>query len=217
MNKNKKELAKEITEKLINADKLENIEEMVKNNIIEFDLNKVRYRIRKPTIAERGEVRKYKNVKYMKLLNDDNCLFREQLIERLEKKGKSITKLIEQMAKIQQQIEKLQLKLAEYGKQKEKDNKIITDYELKIFELMQERNLISMEKNELLSGSIEDEISEFTSTYYCYLLLERKEKDKWIRTFATYDDFINCKDNKLMGFAGHYLGLLLFSVGEENE
>ena len=171
--KKKKALAKEITKQLIEADEVKNMEEMLKSNIIEFSIGEKKYRIRKPTIAERKEVRKYRNKKYMELLNDDSYMFKEQLIERLEKKGKSISKLVERMEKKQEQIEKLQLKLAEYGKQKEKDVKVITDYKLKIFELMQERNLISIEKNELLSGSIEDEISEFTSTYYCYLLLER--------------------------------------------
>lgn len=212
----KKILAQEITKQMMEADEVKNIEEMLKNNVIEFELRDTKYRIRKPTIAERKECRKYRNKKYMELLNDDNCLFKEQMVELLEKKGKSISKMTEEMIEKQDQIEKIQLKLAEYGKQKEKEVKVITDYKLKIFELMQERNLISIEKNELLGGSIEDEISEFTSTYYGYLLLEKKEGDNWVRNFKNYDEFVNCKDNKLMGYVGHFLGLLLFSYGEEN-
>jgi NAD-specific glutamate dehydrogenase len=214
MSKDKKELAKKLTKEMQQADQLSNLEEMLKNNVIEFELNGTTYRVRKPTIKERQEVRKEKNKKYLELLNDDNYLFREQIIEKLEKKGKSIAKMVEAMNKIQEQIERLQLKLAEYGNAKEKDNKIITDLKLKIFELMEERNLISINKSDLLSGSIEDTLLEFETTYFAYLLLEKKEGDNWIRVFNKYDDFLQCQDNSLMSKCGNYLGLLLFSSGE---
>jgi len=214
MSKDKKELAKKLTKEIQEADQLSNLEEMLKNNVIEFELNKTTYRVRTPTIKERQEVRREKNKKYLELLNDDNYLFREQIIEKLEKKGKSIAKMVEAMNKIQEQIERLQLKLAEYGNAKEKDNKIITDLKLKIFELMEERNLISMNKADLLSGSIEDTLLEFETTYFAYLLLEKKEGDNWVRVFNKYDDFLQCQDNSLMSKCGNYLGLLLFSSGE---
>ncbi len=212
--KDKKELAKKLTKEMQQADQLSNLEEMLKNNVIEFELKGITYRVRQPTIKERQEVKREKNKKYLELLNDDSYLFQEHIIEKLEKKGKSIAKMVEAMNKLQEQIERLQLKLAEYGNAKEKDNKIITDLKLKIFELMEERNLISMKKAELLSGSIEDTLLEFETTYFAYLLLEKKEGDNWVRVFNKYDDFLQCQDNSLMSKCGNYLGLLLFSSGE---
>lgn len=224
--KNKKELAKEITQTMQESEQLKKLEEMIKNNIIEFPLDDVKYRVRKPTLAEAEEVRKIKNKRYQELLNSDDYLFQEQLIAKLEKKGKSISKMMEQMIKIQEDIEKLQLKLAEYGKEKEENVKFITELKTKIFELMEEKNSISLTKADYLSSSIEAELFQLENTYTAYLVLEKLDKkvekdehtttntNKWVRVFKNFKEFSDCKNNRLMTACGNYFGLILFSREE---
>jgi hypothetical protein len=212
--KSKKAIAKEVTQQIMDANKLKELEQMLKSNIIEWKLDNIKYRVRKPTIFEVEEVKKAKNKRYQELLEDDNYLFQDQLIEKLAKKGKSIARMNEEMIRIQQDIEKLQLKLAEYGKEKEKNFPFITELKDKIIEFMNQKNLISVDKTDLLSSSIESELFQLENQKMCSLVLEKEVDNKWEKVFKDYEEFKTCQNGKLMGQAGHYFSLLLFSPDE---
>lgn len=213
--KSKKELAIEITKTIQAQEQLKDLEQMVKNNTIKFPLDGINYRVRKPTLTEIEEIKKTKNARFQELLGDDNYLFQEQLIVKLEKKGKSIPKMMEEMIKIQEDIEKLQSKLAEYGKEKEKNTPFIIELKTKIIELLEEKRFISLTKADLLSSSIEAELFQLENTYTCYLVLEKEVNKQWIKVFKDYKEFSDSKDGTLMSNAGNFFGLLLFSPSGE--
>lgn len=213
--KSKKEIAQKVTEQIKQADAIAELEGMIKRNVVEWEFNEIKYRVRKPTNKENQEIRRARSKKYLELLKDDAYVFKDQLIEQLEKKGKSINKLDNKALQIQAQINNLKKELAKYGDQDEKNAPIITDLKLKIDEMKQEINYIGIIKRDLLSGTIEDTLLEFEASYCAYLLSEKLEGDKWVKVFKTYEEFDNSLDDQLLGIIASHLGLLLFGINRE--
>ena len=65
------EEAKKVTQEIEDANQLEELEEMLKKNYIEWNLDGVVYRVRKPNFAEKQELReiKVKKEEFNKFLN----------------------------------------------------------------------------------------------------------------------------------------------------
>jgi len=193
------------------ANELEKLEEMLKNNIIYFPFEGKEYRVRKPNYKEKQEIRELKIKRHNELRNTPSWKYEAQLITELEAKGVSIAGLINKMLTLQQQVEELQLKLAEFGDQKEEDNKIISDLKLQIYNLLVEQRNVALEKAEYLSESIESELLSLINSYTCYLGLELKEGENWNRAFNSYEDFMNSDKEELLNATAHYMSLLIYS------
>ena len=76
---------------------------------------------------------------------------------------------------------------------------------------------INVEKTDLLQHSIEDQLLLSVNEYTTYLVLERKEKDKWVKNFDTYEDFQKCTDDDLMTRAFEYISNLIYGGYNENQ
>ncbi len=207
----KEQEAEKITEVINQASELEKLEEMIKNNIICFPYDGGEYRVRKPNYLEKQELREVKIKKHTELRTNSSYRYEAQLITELEAKGISIASFINKMTDLHQQVEELQLKLAEFGDQKEADNKIITDLKLQVYNLLVEQRNIALEKAEYLSESIESELLSLINSYTCYLCLEKKDGDKWIKTFNSYEEFMSSPQESLLNMTGYYMTLLLYS------
>lgn len=209
----KQELAKKLTEEIQQMDNLKELEEMLKKNYIQWDLDGITYRVRKPNYQEHQKLRREKIKKHNELRNDPNWKYEEQLIQEYEEKGKNIAKMTEKQLEIGKNIEELELKLAELGNVSEKDTKAIIDLKIEIFNLMSEQRTISLEKIELLSYSIESELTVLVNSYICYLVLEKMESgENWIRVFDSYENFMNSDNDTLLNMAGHYLSLIVRNI-----
>jgi len=215
----KEEIGKEIQDKIQSMDNLDQLSDMLKNNIIEFPIVEIKYRVRKPNQPEKRELRSVKNKRFAELLNDKNYFFEKQLIEKLEQKGISIMGIVEQQVKIQNKIQELNLQLAPFGDQKEEDNKIITDLKVQIYNLGVEFNDLSNEKIDLLSASIESEILFLVTTYTTYLILEKLEGENWVKVFKSYDDFMDASDEvkykDLINTASYFTQVLISKLNTE--
>jgi len=207
----KEEEAKKILESTTQADELENLEEMLKNNIIEWSIEGNTYRVRKPTYTERQEVREIKLKRNTELLRDDRYLYEKQLIELYEKKGISIAKMIEQQLKLEEKVNEVELKLAELGNIKESESQKVIDLKMEIFNMKMEQRAISLEKMDLLSYSIENELLSLINSYICYLCLEKKIENNWIRAFNTYESFMDSKSDDLLNKTAHYMSLIIYN------
>jgi hypothetical protein len=207
----KEEEAKKILESTTQADELENLEEMLKNNIIEWSVEGNTYRVRKPTYTERQEVREIKLKRNTELLRDDRYLYEKQLIELYEKKGISIAKMIEQQLKLEEKVNEVELKLAELGNIKESESQKVIDLKMEIFNMKMEQRAISLEKMDLLSYSIENELLSLINSYICYLCLEKKIENNWIRAFNTYESFMDSKSDDLLNKTAHYMSLIIYN------
>lgn len=207
----KEQEAIKITNSIKLSNELEKLEEMLKNNIIYFPFEGKEYRIRKPNYKEKQEIRELKIKRHDELRNTPSWKYEAQLITELEAKGISIAGLINKMTSLQQQVEELQLKLAEFGDQKEEDNKIISDLKLQIYNLLVEQRNVALEKAECLSESIESELLTLINSYTCYLGLEIKEGENWKKAFNSYEEFMNSEKEELLNTTGHYMSLLIYS------
>ena len=121
MKKDKEKIAQEVSQKMKEMNEVERIEDLLKDNKIEFELNETKYRVRKPIYREREQARKSKNVKYLELLNDDTYMLKDQLIDIYRKKGIDINKMEAKIVNLQNEIEKLQVRLATSSDQKSID------------------------------------------------------------------------------------------------
>jgi hypothetical protein len=201
----KLEQAKAITKQLTELSQMEELETLIKNNIIEFPLDNKLYRVRTPNGKERDEVSKQRMIKYYEMLNDANYVFEEQLREMYKKKGKSIEKMESEIVGFQKKIDDLLLRL--YKMTNEVDIKKIKD---EIEELQNQKIEIENIKSELLQYCIEKQLTDFINSYFTYLLLEVKEGENWKKVYDNYKDFLETDDDKLILRGAYYLSILIY-------
>ena len=200
---------KESVKDIIDVDK---IEDLLKNNEVEFDFNEIKYKIKKPSFKQKQETNQNRIVKYTELLKavdekgEAKYLMEKDLILLYKKRGIDIHKLNKDYDDLDKQINGYMFKLGKAIKDKK------SEAELKIFhneieKLNEKKEIMAMEKTVLLDTSIQSQIYVYSYTYLTYLVLEKLEKEKWVKAFNNYDDFIN-QDERLVNMSVYYLSLL---------
>jgi hypothetical protein len=205
--KNKNEIAKSALKALVDLEEKTNLETLVKDNVIRFVINKQEYRLRRPTQADQEDANAYRGNEYLKLMNDDNALFKEQWIERYKKKGIDIKKMEAKVREYNQQIKDLLMKLATA-----KTPKNIEILKKEIEALKEKQFEISIKLTDLLSYSIEDQLNIRTTTYLCYLVLEKKEKDKWVKAYKDLQLFKTETDARITNQALYFINYLIYNA-----
>lgn len=194
----KKALAEKMVEKFKDLVDVDITDMLVQNNKIPFTYEGKQYQVKRPNYKDRMEVGKLRTKKLTELLKDDSSVTQEELIKLYKKKGIDINDMSKKIVDIQKKIEDLMVRLAT-----EKDEVSIQRTKEEIYVLYRNQAMISAEKLDLLSPSIEMQISEFVISYFAFLLLEIEVEDKsvptkegdnypkvWKRAFATYEDFL---------------------------
>jgi len=206
-NKNKEQLAKDVTDKLKKINDLNEVENLIKDNKIEFEFKNETYRVRKPNYKERSQLHRLRSIKKQELVFDKAYKFRNQWIEIYKEKGIDIEKIDKDIAEMYLQIEDIKLKIGstEAKEIKEKLSKDVEELELKI-------NRLIIDKRDYLEFSIEDMITEFSNIALISLVLEKKAEDKWIKAFIDIDDLLANADDLLLALASNNLGALIFSL-----
>jgi len=210
--KTKEELTKEVTEQLAQLNEREQLEGLIKDNKIEFEVDGKKYRVRKPTQGERLAVQKARNKKYIELLKDDSYMLKEQLVEIYKKKGIDIEERELKIKDLTYEIEDIQVKL---------DNTVNKDsikvLKKAIDDKRQEQSKISIGISELLEACIEVELLEFGNLYLIYTILEKFYDGKviegdsnWIKCFKNYEEFLATENEELVLQAVCNLSLLIY-------
>lgn len=209
MNKEEKqkkhELAKENLKILSDIEDSVKMEAVVKDNKIEFKSGDKTYRVRKPNFPERHDVQQIRRKKYLELLKDDDMLFRKQWTKLYKEKGIDIDKMEDDVKRKQGEVEALLLRLVKI--QSTEPVKTLKD---EITKLRSEQYELTIEKTDLLQYSVEDQLLLHVNTYTTYLVLERKEDEKWIRHFETFEQFQKCENGDLMAKAFEYISCLIY-------
>ena len=206
----KKELAQKLLKTINELDMGNEVERKIKDNKIVFKVAGKLYRVRRPTYEEQMKSEKFRRTKYVELVNDKSMLFRKQWTAKYKEKGIDLDKMDVDIATLQNKIESIMLRLAKT--QNEKDIKRLRD---EIVQLRTEQARISVEKTDLLSYSIEDQLMIAVNSYYAYLLLEKPKEDKdneWIRVFDKYEDFTNSQDTDLINKTYRYVSDLIYTT-----
>ncbi len=211
---NKVEIAKRLLKTINEMDMGSEVERKIKDNKIIFKIAGKIYRVRRPTYDEQMKSEKFRRTKYIELINDKSMLFRKQWNKKYKEKGIDLDKMDVDVATLQNKIESIMLRLAKT--QNEKDVKKLRD---EILDLRTEQATISVEKTDLLSYSIEDQLMIAVNSYYAYLLLEKPAKDireyedgKWDRVFDKYEDFTTSQETDLINKTYRYVSDLIYTT-----
>ncbi len=210
MDKEKKQekvvLAKEALKTMQELEDSVRLEDIVKDNKIEFKSGDKTFRVRRPNLEEQQEIDNVRRKKYLELVRDDSYLFKKQWIETYKKKGIDIGKMEIDIKRIEDETRRLLLRLA-----KTTDKKGIGELKDQILKSRDEQYVLSIEKTDLLSYSIEDQTHIHAKSYTAYLILERKEKDKWVRHFKDFEEFQKTEDSDLVSKLFYYFDVLIYS------
>lgn len=197
---------KEITEEIARISQLDEVENLIKDNIIKFEHEDIRYRVRKPTSGEKESVRKKQLEKYMEYIRSSELMFEEKLIEIYEAKGISINKIEDNIVGVEKQINELLKRLA--TSQNKEDINLLKN---EIRELKNRQFELITKKNSYLQYSIESQVSEFINSYYVYLLLEKENGEVWKRVFDKYEDMLNTNNENLILRSAYFLSALMYN------
>ena len=186
----------------IQADKdLTHIEEFIQDNKIEFEHEGCQYRVRLLSLKDKISLHEFRLRKFGEYLQDKNILLEKDLIKVYQDRGIDIAKLDDEMKKFSAEIVDAQIKLGE-ALSKHESETILSTYKEKIEQLQTEKRLKFLQKTDLLTMSLENQLLNYESEIITFLTLEKLNDNKWEKVFTSYEDFINCEDEALINKAG---------------
>lgn len=208
LSEEKKKEQKEFLQSLIDAEKLTESERVIQDNKIVFKVDDDLYRVRSANYDEQMEIETFRRKKYLEFVNKDDYLFKNQWIEKYKKKGIDISKIEHKILEYQDKIEKLMLRLAKLS-----DKNAVEQLEKEIYEIKSKQAALHFEKVELLSYCIEEQLNMAVTSFYCYIVLEVKNKEnKWNRVFKNYDEFSKSDNTKLINKSFYNVSELIYGV-----
>jgi len=199
VNKIKAELGDEID--------LNKLNESIQDNQVEFIYDNVTYRAITPTHLQRQEAYQAKLKKHIIFLKDEAYETEENLKIIYKKRGIDIDGMFTQIKQIDKKSKDLMYNLGR-GIKEGKPESNLEEYKKEIRKLNDESNTISMKRSELLELSIENQALMYLYNYLTYLIIEKKEEEKWVRAWVDYDAYLT-SEQKLITLASYNASLVL--------
>jgi len=198
----KKELTtQESAQNLLNKIKEEgNIleaQELVEDNNIEFEHNDKRYRVRLLNRREREELNRLRLQRFGQLIKDKNVLLEPDLIKVYKERGIDIDKIDEEMRRLDAEILNIRLQLGE-ALSKNQEESSLNAYKDSIVALTEKKQIYLIQKSQMLSMSLENQLLSYVAELITYLTLEILVSEEWVRVFKTYEEYLGCKDDILI-------------------
>lgn len=170
------------------------VEDLIKDNSIEFKYNDETYRVIKPSFAHKEEVNRKRIEKYTELLKDENALLEADLIALYKKRNIDIDDMTKKYEDLNSKRNDSMLKLGKAIKDKQPKGNL-EKYKNEIKTLNGEMQILALHKTVLLDSSIESQINVFVYTYLSYLIAQKKVqnkgKTKWAKAWKDYQDFVD--------------------------
>lgn len=203
---------KEQLKKLQESGNLSILEEMIKNNHIEFELNDKKYRVRLLGLKEKEELNTLRLIKFGQLIKNKDILLEKDLIKVYKEREIDILELDEKMRKLELQIHNLQLKLGESIAKNESES-VLKAYETQIRQLDEEDKILYMQRTNLLQFSLENQLLCYVSEIITYLSTDMLDDNEiWKRVWDSLESFENCKDEDLITAASTKTILLQYTI-----
>ena len=213
--KNKIDLAKELAKTLSELEQVTEMERVIKDNKIIFRVKDQNYQVRRANYEEQLELEKFRREKYLDYLNDSTMIFKKQLIEKLKLKDVDIAKMEAEIIQLETKKETIQFNLAKTANEID-----VNKLKSEISKILLQQSTIHIEVTDLLSYSIEAQLTNEANSYYTYLVLEKEtSKDKFVRLFKTYEEFLNSQKVDLINRAFYNANRLIYQpniLGEDN-
>ena len=191
----------------------DDVESLIKDNKIEFEVKGKLFRVRKPNNDERREAISFKRKKKIEFMKDDSMLPKKQWVKLYKKKGIDTEEMDKQIKNLVKEMEQLYIKGLKVAKNPQSLETVKKTWSEKKRKLQE----IHTEKTELLSDSIEDQLSISFNSYMTYLMLEKNDGGKWTKAFEMYEKFQKCEDLELLGKAYKYMSYIEYGDYDESE
>ena len=201
-----KAIQKEIQENV----SLDQIENVLMDNVIEFEHEDkngkiTKYRVIKPTAKQKAEIYQSRMKKFTELIQKKEYMLEENLKEQYKKRGIDIDELDKQIQDLEKEKHDFNLKLGEALEKKLPDSHLET-LRNEIEKRTNKQTEISMRKTSLLEMSIEQQSVLHTYNYLSFLIAEKyiefesgkTDMDKWVKVWNKWEDYEKEKDDKLM-------------------
>lgn len=177
-------------------------EAMIQDNKLMFSFEDKLYRARMPSQKERTLAKQAKDKEYFKLVKEGLLPFEKDLIKELkEKQGVDIEAMQKELDKLSDEYIQIALSLST---KKDVEEKAIALFKEKMAENKLQRRILSIQKGEKLSASIENQALDVfykMLTSSCTEKLVNQEEDKWEKVWKNFEEFDN-DDTKLPLIAG---------------
>lgn len=201
------EEAQKILNELKENNDLNFMEEMIKDNKIEFDYKEQKYKVRLLNLHEKGILNDLKMKKQVQLLKDKDVLKEKELISLYKERGFDLDEIKDKINKLEVEKKSIAFKLGESLSNKSEES-ILKVYRDEIRELSNEINLLLIQKNDLLSCSLENQLSNYFIKVLTYLSLEKLENNKWNKPFNSIEELEKNVDESLIEKSIYYTMLL---------
>ena len=173
-------------QKVLNMDLLEKV---LENNEFVFTIDKIKYKVKKPSFEQKQDTNDKRIAKYMELLKHPVFVLEEELRKIYKNKGVDIDKMDEKMTLITKKKEDYLLKLGKAIKDKKPDAEKQA-FKKEIEALQEEMQGVSIRKTSYLELSIEHQVIIYVYSYLTFLIAEKQEAEKWVPVWATYNNFV---------------------------
>lgn len=179
------------------------LEDLIKDNAIEFFVEEKKYRVRQLTPGEKKEIFKEQRKLYTKLVFDESYKFKKEWIVQYKKQGIDIEVKEELARQYQAEQNKVLLKLSEID-----DEKVVEELKAEVVAIREKIYAINFEIAQLLEFSIEQELETFSKCYTVSKVVEKQIEKGWESYFKTYAEFEVCKETNFIQAALFYYNYL---------
>lgn len=194
---------KEMTEKVANAMNEDLVERVLTDNKFQFEIDGVKYRVRKPTFSEKQLGFKKKISKFTELMRDKDekgepkYLLEKDWIKQYKDRNIDIEDMDNQIFKLEKQKQSLDMILGKEIEKKssEDDLKKVRD---EIYNIQLEQTAISIQKTNLLQFSIEYQLNVYLYSFLTTQVSEKEVDGKWVKVWNSYEEFENSSDEELV-------------------
>lgn len=207
-----KEEAKKVAEQLKEVADIAEVEEMIKNNEIQFDYKKVKYRVRRPNYGEKRQLYDFRTKEFNKMLMNSDYKLEKELREIYQSRGINIIEIEKEMRRIQKKITDNLFKAGKEIADKEPSDKLLQSMKKENEELNEQLKTLSIQKTSLLESSIESQLESKSYFFLAYLLTEKEvKKDKkteWKSVWESFEE-LQKDDEVLVNRAAFYSSLIV--------
>jgi hypothetical protein len=160
---------------------------IVQDNKLVFIVADKTYRVRMPIQREQAMVDNKKNIAQLEYLRQEGCITRKQLTQQLKNIGVfDVDKAEESREQLTKELKQMWFILAT----KSSDNKMsIEECSAKIIKIQNELKNIAIDVATQLAPSLESRLEKFTIEYLTLLCTDVQVEGKWVRAWATMEDF----------------------------
>jgi len=196
------EEVKKILDEMQETYQIDKVQDLIRDNKIEFSYEDREYRVRLLNAKEKDELDMVRRRKFGQLLKDKDILLEKDLIIAYQEKGIDIEDLDSKIKNLNAQIEAQNYKLGE-ALAKSPGDSILNTYKKEIINLTYKLHELTIQRGHLLEYSLENHLQNFIAQAISYLCLDIKVEDKWVRAFGTLDDFMS-QDDRLVNLVALY-------------